>query len=378
MMRKKEKSTVLAVVAVLALSSCHQVETERVCMNTLTKESFGQTPDYQEVSLYTLRNNNGLVAKVMTCGAQLTELHVPDRHGEMADVVLGFDTLDGYLGGYCLGCTIGRVTNRIAGGKFTLDGKEVTLSTNWGPHHLHGGEKGWDKRVWKAKEIESELGPAVKFSYFSPDGEEGYPGNLDAEVTYTLTHNNELRIDYRATTDKATPVNLTNHAFFSLSGAGNGTILDHELTIHADHYTPADSDGFPTGEIRPVKSTVMDFTEPTAIGEGIHQLPGGGYDHNYVLNSQDGSLALAARVYHPESGRVMEIYTTEPGVQLYTTNDLDEPITGKDAKVYGKHYALCLEMQHYPDSVNHPNFPSTILRPDQTYKQTTVHKFSVK
>ena len=344
----------------------------------VTKESFGQTQDEKEVFLYTLRNQNGLTAKLISYGAQLTELHVPDRDGKMADVVLGFDTLHGYLEGSCLGCTIGQVTNRIRKGKFELDGKEIILSTNWRSHHLHGGEKGFDKKVWEAEEVESELGPAVKFHYFSPDGEEGYPGNLQVEVTYTLTHRDELQIEYKATTDKATPVNLTNHAYFNLAGAGSGTMLKQELTILAGHYTPADDEGFPTGEIRPVANTIMDFTRPVAIGARIDQLPGGGYDHNYVLNNQENALALAARVYDPESGRIMEVSSTEPGVQLYTAHDLDGTLKGKGGMTYEKHAALCLEMQHYPDSVNHPNFPSTILRPGETYKQTTVHRFSAK
>lgn len=379
MIREKAQifGRVLVAAALLGFTSCQEGEPEKVPMDAVMTESFGKTPDGEEVRLFALRNRNGLVAKIITYGAQLTELHVPDREGKMADIVLGFDTLDGYLAGYCLGCTIGRVTNRIREAQFTLDGKEITLSANWGAHHIHGGEKGFDKRVWEAEEVQSKLGPAVKFTYLSRDGEEGYPGNLDTQVIYTLTHEDELRIDYQATTDGATPVNLTNHAYFNLSGA-DSAILDHELTIRADHYTPADSEGFPVGEIRPVKGSLMDFTTPIAIGARANQLPDGGYDHNYVLDNQDGSLALAAHVYHRESGRVMEIYSTEPGVQLYTANHLDGTLSGKDGKAYEKHFGFCLEMQHYPDSVNHPDFPSTILRPGQTYRQTTVHRFSVK
>lgn len=342
----------------------------------VTQEWFGDSPD-GKIYRYTLTNRNGLVARLINYGAQLTELHVPDRQGEMADIVLGFETIDGYLAGNGLGATMGRVTNRIREGKFTLDGQEITLTTNWGVHHLHGGEKGLSARVWRAGEIGNGPVDAVVFSYLSPDGEEGYPGNLSVEVTYTLTHDDELRLDYRATTDKATPVNLTNHAFFNLAGAGSGTILDHDLTIRADHYTPADEESFPTGEIRPVKDTVMDFTKTFAIGARIDQAPGGGYDHNYVLNNQDGSLALAATVCHHGSGRLMEVYTTEPGVQLYTSNDLEVAVPGKGGKRYGTHHAVCLETQHYPDSVNHPNFPSTILRPGQTYAQTTVHRLQL-
>jgi aldose 1-epimerase len=350
-------------------------------MANMSKESFGKTPEGQEVHRFLLTNKNGLTAKVMTYGAILTELNVPDRSGKLADVVLGFDNLEGYLAGHpYFGATTGRVANRIARGKFTLEGKEYALATNNGPNHLHGGDKGLDKRVWTAEEVKSEAGPGVGFSYRSPDGEEGYPGNLDIQVTYVLTDQNELKIDYQATTDKATPVNLTNHSYFNLAGAGDGDILGHELMIAADRYTPVDATSIPTGEILAVKGTPMDFTQPMAIGARIGQLTGepGGYDHNYVLNGQNGSLALAARVYDPKSGRVLEISTTEPGIQLYTGNYLDGKLTGKGGKVYKKRYGLCLEAQHYPDSVHHPHFASIILKPGATYKQTTVHKFSVK
>ena len=344
-------------------------------------ESFGKTPDGQEVRRFDLTNKNGLIAKVMTYGALLTELHVPDKDGKLADVVLGFDTLDGYLAGHpYFGATTGRVANRIARGKFTLEGKEYTLATNNGPNHLHGGEKGLDKRVWSAEEAKIDAGSSVRFGYRSPDGEEGYPGNLDMQVTYTLTDQDELKIEYQAVTDKATPVNLTNHSYFNLSGAGTGDILSHELMIVADRYTPVDATSIPTGEILAVKGTPMDFTQPTAIGARIDQLPGepGGYDHNYVLNNQAGALALAARVHDPKSGRLLEVSTTEPGIQLYTGNYLDGKLTGKGGKVYKKRFGLCLEAQHYPDSVHHPHFPSVILRPGATYKQTTTHKLSVK
>jgi aldose 1-epimerase len=339
---------------------------------------FGKA-DGQDVHLYTLTGRSGMVAKVMTYGAILTELHVPDRNGTKADVVLGFDTLEGYLAGHpFFGATTGRVANRIAGGKFTLDGKEHVLATNNGPNHLHGGVKGIDKRVWKAEELAGTDGPAVRFSYTSPDGEEGYPGTLSIEVTYTVIAAGGLRIDYQATTDRPTPVNLTHHSYFNLAGAGNGTILDHELELRASRYTPVDDTSIPTGEIRSVKGTVMDFSRATTIGSRIDQLAGnpGGYDHNYCLDSQDGSLALAARLRDPKTGRVMEIRTTEPGIQLYTANYLDGSITGKGGKVYAKHAGLCLETQHYPDSVNQPSFPSTILRPGATYTQTTLHRFS--
>ena len=350
-------------------------------MSTLQKEPFGKTADGQQVDLYTLTNKNGMIAKIMTYGALLTELHVPDRDGKIGDVVLGFNDLAGYLKGHpYFGATTGRVANRIANGKFTLDGKEYTLATNNGPNHLHGGNVGLDKRVWKAKEVPAESGRAVKFTYPSPDGEEGYPGKLDIEVTYTLSSADELRIDYKAVTDKPTPVNLTNHSYFNLAGAGNGPILDHELTLFADRYTPVDAAGIPTSEIAPVQGTVMDFTKPMSIGVRIDQLTGnpGGYDHNYVLNNQDGTLALAARVYEAKSGRQMEVLTTEPGVQLYNGNFLDGTVTGKGGKAYKQRYGLCLETQHYPDSVNHANFPSTILRPGETFRSTTEFRFSAE
>jgi aldose 1-epimerase len=299
---------------------------------------------------------------------------VPDRSGKPDDVVLGFDNLGQYLKGHpYFGCTVGRVANRIAKGRFTLDGKEYTLAVNNGPNHLHGGLKGFDKVVWKA---EPQSGAAVKFSYTSADGEEGYPGKVDVTVLMTLSDKNELSIDYTAVSDKPTPVNLTNHSYFNLSGTRD--VLKHELTIAADYFTPKNQDSVPTGEIKPVKGTPMDFTKAQPIGSRFSQLDEKpvGYDHNFVINGGGKGLAFAARVFEPTSGRVMEVWTTEPGVQLYTSNFLDGSLTGKKGIVYRQHAALCLETQHFPDSVNHPNFPSTILRPGQTYRQTTVHKFS--
>lgn len=348
----------------------------------IKKEPWGTTREGQAVDLYTLTNRNGLVAKLTTYGALLTALHVPDRNGKLADVVLGLDTLDDYLRGHPnFGSTIGRVTNRIAKGKFTLDNKEYQLATNFGTNHLHGGKVGFDKRVWKAGEKITDLGPSVRLTYLSPDGEEGYPGNVEVEVVYTLTNSDELVIEYKATTDKATPINLTNHSYFNLAGAGNGTILNHELTVMADRYTPSDQEGVPTGEIAPVKGTALDFTKPMAIGARFDQLTGTprGYDQNYVLNNQDpGTLALAARVFEPTSGRVLEVLTTEPGVQLYTDNYSEGKLKGKGGIPYPRHSGFCLETQHFPDSVNHSNFPSTICRPGQTYRTKTVHRFSVR
>jgi aldose 1-epimerase len=317
----------------------------------------------------------------MTYGAILTELHVADRNGKLEDVVLGFDNLKDYLAGHPMfGATVGRVANRIAKGKFTLDGKEYRLAVNSGPNSIHGGRKGFDKVVWRAETLTKPDGVAVQLNYRSPDGEEGYPGNLSTTVTYTLTNENELKITYAATTDKPTPVNLTNHSYFNLSGVKDGDVLGHELMLAADEYTPADATLIPTGEIRPVRGTPLDFTRPTPIGARIAELKPtlGGYDHNFVLRGGGKSLVLAARVYDPKSGRVMEMFTTEPAVQLYTANFLDGKRKGKGGVAYGKHQGLCLEAQHFPDSVNHPNFPSIILRPGGTYTQTTVYKFSAK
>jgi aldose 1-epimerase len=348
---------------------------------SVQKQAFGKTPDGAEVDVYTLTNTSGTTAKIMTYGAILTEHDVPDRDGKIEDVVLGFDNLKDYLAGHpYFGSTVGRVANRVAKGKFTLDGKEYKLATNNGPNALHGGLKGFDKVIWKAEPQMVADGVAVKFTYVSKDGEEGYPGTLNATVTYTLTNENELRLDYTATTDQATPVNLTNHSYFNLAGAKSGDILDHELMLAADKYTPTDDTLIPTGEIKPVKDTPLDFTTPKRIGERIDQLKGDpvGYDHNFVLNSEGKKLALAARVRDPKTGRVMEMYTTEPGVQFYTGNFLDGKQTGRGGVVYKKHAGFCLEAQHFPDSVNHPNFPSMILKPGETYKQTTIYKFSAK
>jgi aldose 1-epimerase len=347
---------------------------------SLSKMIFGKTPDGTPVELYVLKNGQ-ITVKVMTYGAIITEIDTPDRNGKEGDVVLGFDSLEGYLGKHpYFGATVGRVANRIAKGKFTLNGQEYTLAVNDGPNTLHGGLKGFDKVIWKAEPISRPDGPSIKLTRRSPDGEEGYPGNLDVSVQFTVTEQNELKIEYTATTDKATPINLSNHSYFNLAGRTTEPVLGHELMLAADHYTPVDETLIPTGEIAPVAGTPLDFTKPTDIGARIKELKGEptGYDHNFVLNSGGKSLALAVRVYEPKTGRVMELSTTEPGVQFYTGNFLDGTITGKDGIAYRKHHAFCLEAQHYPDSIHHANFPSAVLEPGKTYTQTTVYKFSAR
>ena len=370
----------------LSLSACNNKDdkgdsgtiTGRKTMKSgITKSDFGKTPDGQSVDLYTLTNSKGMIAKIMTYGAILVELHAPDRQGNFTNINLGFDSLDKYVKeNPFFGAITGRVANRIAKGKFKLDGKEYTLAVNNGPNSLHGGKVGFDKRVWNATTRDSAAGPALVLTYLSKDMEEGYPGNLSTEVVYTLTNDNELRIDYKATTDKKTIVNLTNHSYWNLHGANSGTtVLDHIMMINADRYTPADDTLIPTGELAPVKGTPLDFTKPTTIGERIAQLTKvGGYDHNFVLNGKPGEMKLAARVQDPDTGRIMEIHTTEPGVQFYSANHLNRP----GGTNYQKYSAFCLETQHFPDSINHPNFPSVIVEPGKQYSSTTVHKFSAK
>ncbi len=344
---------------------------------SLNEMVFGKTDDGTPIALYTLSNGR-ITAQVMTLGAIISEIQVPDRVGKTGDVVLGFETPEGYLARHPhFGAATGRVANRIAGGQFTLDGKSYQLPVNSGPNTLHGGLKGFDKRVWSAADASGQAGPAVRMTYLSPDGEEGFPGNLSVAVTYTVTGDDSLRIDYEATTDRATPINLTNHSYFNLAGPGSGTILGHEVMIDADRYTPVDETYIPTGELAPVKGTPLDFSTATPIGARIDEMKGepGGYDHNYVLKGDGKTPALAARVREPESGRVLEMYTTEPGMQFYTGNFLDGSVKGKGA-VYAKRTGFCLEAQHFPDSVHHESFPSTILRPGETYTQTTIYRFS--
>jgi aldose 1-epimerase len=347
-----------------------------------TSEPFGKTHAGEAVELLTLTNSKGMQARIMTRGGTLVSLKVPDRGGKLDDIVLGFDSLDGYEAnpGPYFGALIGRYGNRIASGRFSLNGKEYKLAQNNGPNSLHGGLRGFDKVIWTAKSRTAETEP-IELTYLSKDGEEGYPGNLSVTVTYTLAENNELKLDYRATTDKDTVLNLTNHSYFNLAGQGEGDVLNHQIMINADRFLPVDSTLIPTGELRAVAGTPFDFLKPRAIGERINDSDeqiklGGGYDHNFVLNRSGGSLELAARVTDPKTGRAMEVLTTEPGVQFYTGNFLDGSFRGKGGKVYNRRYALCLETQHFPDSPNKPSFPSVVLKPGAQFQSTTVFRFS--
>jgi len=341
------------------------------------KEVFGTTSTGQQVDRYTLENEQGSIAKIITYGGIINELLVPDREGMLGDVVLGFDNLQQYeTENPYFGCITGRVANRIAKGKFSVDGKDYTVVVNNELNHLHGGTVGFDKVVWDAEELNTDRGPAVRLSYLSKDGEEGYPGNVQVSVTYTMTNDNELVIEYEATTDKATPINLTNHSYFNL--AGSGDMLAHIMTLHARYYTEPDDTLIPTGRILPVAGTPLDFTKPASIGGRIGRIDIGGYDHNYVLdNGGRDAPGLAAEIYEPVSGRVMELSTTEPGVQLYSAFHLND-VQGKAGAIYDKYYAFCLETQHYPDSINQLGFPSVLLRPNETYQTVTVHKFSTR
>ena len=339
-------------------------------------------PDGTSVDLYTLNSANGLEAKITTYGGIVVSLNVPDRQGKVSDVVLGFDTFESYLGSHpYFGALIGRYGNRIGKAKLVLDGVEYTLAANNGENHLHGGLRGYDKVVWKAEVVEDNDVPSLRLEYLSKDMEEGYPGNLSVEVEYRLTDDNGFRIDYRATTDKKTVVNLTHHSYFNLKDAGASDILGHEMMIAADQFTPVAEGLIPSGEVRSVGGTPLDFRQPVAIGARIDQNDpqlkfGGGYDHNWVLKGQDGSLALAARVYEPTTGRVMEVYTTEPGLQFYSGNFLDGSQVGKGGLRYEHRSGFCLETQHFPDSPNKPDFPSTVLEPGRVYTHTTIYKFS--
>ena len=358
------------------------------CVNNqenMKVKDFGKLSDGTKVKLYTLTNENGLIMDVTNYGGIIVRLAVPDRDGHFADVVLGYDHLADYIKDTpYFGAIVGRCANRICKGKFTLEGKEYTLAINNGPNHLHGGLKGFDKAVWDAEMFKSDNGPGLKLHYLSKDGEEGYPGNLDVTVTYVLTNDNEVKINYKAVTDQPTVCNISQHSYFNLKGQGNGDILGHQIMINADNFTPVDETLIPTGQIVSVKDTPMDFTTFTAIGARVNdayqQLKfGNGYDHNWVLNkSKEGQMSLAASVYEPTTGRVMEVWTTEPGVQFYCGNFLDGSNIGKNGKAYNFRNGFCLETQHYPDSINHPEFPSVILRPGQQYNHATTFKFKTK
>ncbi len=341
----------------------------------IEERPFGTTPDGHTVKAFTLRNDRGMTAEVITYGATLISLKAPDKEGQFADVALGFNTLEQYQNaeGY-IGATIGRVANRTAKARFTLDGKEYQLAANDGENHLHGGERGFDKCIWDTQSIDDAEGPGIQLLYTSPDGEENYPGKLDVVVTYRLLHDNTLRIDYAASTDNPTPVNLTNHAYWNLCGPTGEDILGHRLEIEADAYTPIDDTLIPTGEVATLDDTPLDFRKSIVIGDRIDQVPGG-YDHNYVLRDADPTLSFAARLHEEKSGRIMEVWTTESGLQFYSGNFLDGTLTGKNNVNYKPHTGLCLEAQHFPNAANEPNFVPIILQPDQTYMQRTEHRF---
>ena len=369
-------------VPLLLLGMLLMSESSAIAATVTGPTPFGKTADGQAVELFTFKNKNGMLVKVMTLGATVVELHAPDKQGKTANVVLGFDNVAGYQSedNQFFGCIAGRVCNRIDKGKFTLEGVEYKLATNDGKHHLHGGKASFAKVVWKAKVKQDAKNPAVVFTYVSPDGEEGYPGTLTAQVTYSLSDSNELSIDFQATTDKATPVNLTNHSYFNLSGAGAETVLDHELLIDAKEYTPTNDELIPTGKFAPVAKTPLDFTKQKRLGARIEPLiktGAMGHDHNFVLSKRHTEPSFAARLFDPQSGRVLTVRTTQPGLQVYTGNFLKGQ-KGKGGQVYQQRSAICLETQHFPDAVHHPNFPSIILQPGETYQQQCIYAFSAE
>jgi len=342
----------------------------------ISSNHFGFLPDNREALLFNLENDKGLKVQITNYGGTIVSLQVPDKNGKPADIVLGYSKwADWILNPAYFNCIIGRTCNRIGGARFTLDGIEYKVSANQGEYQLHGGHKGFHVKFWDADTFITKEEVGLELSYLSPDGEEGFPGNLKVKAKYSLNNNNELSLTLYGVTDKSTPVNLTNHAYFNLSGEGSGEILDHELQLFADKYTVTDNNCIPTGEIAPVAGTPFDFRKPNKIGERIEQLYKG-YDTNFVLQNQTGDIALAARVFDPRSGRILEIHTTEPGVQLYTSNWFDGSLTGKCGKPHKNHTAFCLETQHYPDSMNHPEFPNVILRPGEQFYSETVWKFS--
>jgi aldose 1-epimerase len=374
---KKQILMALTVAAATILAGCATAKTGQI-----TATPFGTDSSGAPVKLFTLRNASGATATICNYGGLVTSLKVPDKRGQFGDVVLGYDNVADYIkSSPYFGALVGRYGNRIALGQFTLDGKQYTLATNNVPNSLHGGVKGFDKVMWSAKCYQSADGPSLELTYLSHDGEEGYPGNLSVTAVYTLTDDNSLKLVYTATTDKATVLNLTHHSYFNL--AGKGDILNHSVMIPADKFTPVDSTLIPTGELKPVAGTPFDFRTPTTIGARIGQDDdqlkfGKGYDHNWVINKPTGEMGLMARVTEPTSGRVLEVYSAEPGLQFYSGNFLDGTLTGKGGWVYQFRNAFCMEPQHFPDSPNQPSFPSVVLRPGETYHNTIIYKFSVQ
>jgi aldose 1-epimerase len=350
----------------------------------MEKILFGKLEDGNQVFLYSIKNSSGMKVNIINYGAIVTHVFVPDKDGKIEDVVLGYDSLDGYVNDKVfLGAIVGRYGNRIANGKFSLDGKEYQLAKNNGENHLHGGPKGFYKVLWNAESVKSDSGESLRLKYVSKDGEEGYPGTVELTVTYTVTEANELKIDYEGKTDKPTVLNLTNHSYFNLSGDFTKTILDHELQINADRFTPVYQDSITTGELKEVKGTPFDFRKLTPVGLHINDKDeqmqfGGGYDHNWVLNNFDRKVREIALLYHPNTGRYMEVLSDQPGLQFYSGNFLDGSFAGKNGIIYNKRTALCLEAQFFPDSPNKPHFPSVTLRPSEIYRQTTIYKFSAK
>jgi len=372
----------LIVITIAMIFSCEKQQPPQ--QMSISRKLFGTTLDGTTTYLFTLKNKNGMEVHITNYGGIIVSLKVPDKDGNLGDVVLGYANLAGYLKqSPYFGAIIGRYANRIAKGEFTLDGTTYQLATNNGENHLHGGLKGFDKVVWEAEQVQDDTSVGLSLAYFSLDGEEGYPGNLKVDVVYRLTNENELQIDYSATTDQTTIANLTNHSYFNLGGSETPDILDHELMINADQFTPIDAGLIPTGELRNVESTSFDFTELMPIGARINdddqQLEfGKGYDHNWVLRNYDGSLNFAAQLYEPKTGRMLEIFTTQPGIQFYSGNFLDGSIIGKNGDVYNFRSGLCLEPHHFPDSPNNPYFPSVMLEPDETYSERSVYRFSLK
>lgn len=377
MNRSKQPLMLVAIVLFVFIGSI-QAQTN------ISKESYGKTPEGQTVDLYTLTNSHGMQAKITNYGGIVVSLTAPDRNGKFDDVVLGLGSLDAYLKGHpYFGAIVGRYANRIAKGHFKLNGVDYKLAVNNGENHLHGGIKGFDKVIWDATTVQTKDLVGISLSYVSKDGEEGYPGSLAVRVIYTLTSNNELKIDYSATTNKDTVVNLTHHSYFNLAGEGVGDILNHQLQINASRFTPTDAGSIPTGELRLVRGTPFDFNTSTAIGARINQTDqqlqfGNGYDHNWVLNGHTGELRQAATVFEPTTGRTMQVWTTEPGIQFYTGNFLDGTLTGPRGQAYQRRSGFCLETQHYPDSPNEPGFPTTVLKRGARFRSTTVYRFGVR